>query len=63
MLFRSRESFGRISFHAGGEEFTVSFSCGIALFPERQDAGLVVEAADHALYVAKENGRDQVVLA
>lgn len=58
-----RESFGRISFHAGGQEFSVTFSCGIAQFPERPDGNALVEAADHALYVAKENGRNQVVLA
>lgn len=58
-----RESFGRISFHANGEEFGVTFSCGVAQFPERGDPNALVEAADHALYVAKENGRNQVILA
>ena len=58
-----RESFGRISFHAAGEEFSVTFSCGLAQFPERSEPNSLVEAADHALYVAKENGRNQVVLA
>jgi diguanylate cyclase (GGDEF)-like protein len=58
-----RESFGRISFHAAGEEFSVTFSCGVAQFPERSEPNSLVEAADHALYVAKENGRNQVVLA
>jgi diguanylate cyclase (GGDEF)-like protein len=58
-----RESFGRISFHADGEEFSVTFSSGIAQFPERSEPSTLVEAADHALYVAKENGRNQVVLS
>lgn len=58
-----RESFSRISFHAGGEEFTVTFSCGLAQFPERSEPSSLVEAADHALYAAKENGRNQVVIA
>lgn len=58
-----RQSFARISFHAAGEEFSVTFSCGIAQFPERSEPNAIVEAADHALYVAKENGRNQVVLS
>ncbi|MFP4302930.1 MAG: diguanylate cyclase [Spirochaetaceae bacterium] len=63
ILDELRESFERISFHAAGEEFSVTFSCGLAQFPERSEPNSLVEAADHALYVAKENGRNQVVLA
>ncbi|MFW6329697.1 MAG: diguanylate cyclase [Alkalispirochaetaceae bacterium] len=62
-LNNMRESFERISFHAGGDEFSVTFSCGVASFRDWSEPNALVEAADQALYAAKENGRNQVVLA
>lgn len=44
-------------------EFGVTFSCGIATFPTYSDANCLSEAADRALYQAKRQGRNQVVLA
>jgi len=44
-------------------EFAVTFSCGIATFPNYTDAGCLSDAADRALYQAKRQGRNQVVLA
>ncbi|TVR91636.1 MAG: diguanylate cyclase [Spirochaetaceae bacterium] len=58
-----RESFSHIRHRAGEEEFSVTFSCGIAGFPVCSDALSIAEAADAALYRAKEAGRNQVVLA
>lgn len=44
-------------------KFGVTFSCGIATFPTYSNAGCLSEAADRALYQAKRQGRNQVVLA
>lgn len=42
----------------------VTFSAGVAVLPGHgTDAETLVHAADHAMYLAKEGGRDQVVLA
>ncbi len=56
-----RESFARIRQLFQGREFYVTFSCGIASYPAFETVGELVEAADRALYEAKERGRDQVV--
>jgi diguanylate cyclase (GGDEF)-like protein len=47
-----------------GEEFRVSFSGGVAHYPEDGgDLQTLYRAADAALYMAKENGRDRVLPA
>ena len=43
--------------------FRVTFSCGIAIYPANNSVKTLVDAADQALYQAKTNGRNQVVLA
>jgi len=58
-----RESFALIRHQFGGKEFYVSFSCGLAGFPTHDTANGLSEAADRALYEAKETGRNRVVLA
>lgn len=45
------------------KSFHVTFSCGIAAFPGYEDATCLNDAADNALYAAKEAGRNTVVLA
>ena len=48
---------------AGGERVPVTVSIGIATFPENADnAEALVAHADHALYTAKNAGRNRVVL-
>ena len=50
--------------HDGKTLGTVSLSVGIAVFPEHGETSQqVLSAADAALYQAKDNGRDQVVVA
>jgi diguanylate cyclase len=48
----------------GSDIGAVTVSCGIGLFPDHgESAEIVMKAADRALYGAKEQGRDRVVLA
>lgn len=56
-----RAKFAALDHHAGPESFNVSFSCGIASFPQSSTAEELTSRADDALYSAKEEGRNRVV--
>lgn len=56
-----RDQFAQLSFTADNREFSVTFSAGIATYPQVPDAQHLAAAADQALYQAKHNGRNQVV--
>ncbi len=58
-----RDKFSKLTQRAEGKEFNVTFSCGIAGYPDYETAGELNEAADKALYEAKETGRNRVVIA
>lgn len=57
-----RENFSHIRQQVGGEELFVTFSCGVASFPEIEQATAIGAAADYALYEAKEGGRNRVII-
>jgi diguanylate cyclase (GGDEF)-like protein len=58
-----RTHFSSLEFHPTEDTtLSVTFSCGISTFPAYEDAKYLSDAADQALYAAKANGRDQVVI-
>jgi len=62
VLNEIRERFSELQQPAGDREFNVTFSCGIADLADN-NAQILCERADRALYVSKENGRNCVTLA
>ncbi|MBI3538292.1 MAG: diguanylate cyclase [Chloroflexi bacterium] len=58
-----REAFGKIRHQADEKEFSITFSAGIAVYPPYGDAVKLNDTADKALYLAKNRGRNQIVLA
>ncbi|MCS2611195.1 diguanylate cyclase [Halomonas dongshanensis] len=57
-----REDFSQVDFHAGSTHFRCTFSAGISAFPLQPSTEALRLAADQALYRAKHQGRNQVVL-
>lgn len=50
-----------MGFHFKGEPVSITISCGISEFRENENIEDVFERADKGLYMAKEQGRNQVV--
>ena len=63
VLQRTLDEFGRMVFVGdNGEKFSVTFSAGVAVFPEDGDEfRALLEVADRRLYEAKARGRNQIV--
>ena len=58
-----RKSLSRLKIDSNGTKFKISFSAGIASFPvDGKNIEEVMQAADKALYRAKELGRNCVVV-
>lgn len=58
-----RKDLAQIQQHGEDGEFSVTFSCGIASYPDFSTPEAISNAADKALYQAKHGGRNRVVLA
>lgn len=58
-----REAFSLVRHISAGHEFNVTISCGVASFPRQQTSANLSEAADRAMYAAKQLGRNQIVQA
>ncbi len=63
VLNEIRERFSSVRHSAAGEDFYVTLSVGVAGYPEHVDPVSLNDAADKALYEAKQDGRNRVVLA
>ena len=61
---RVRKSVAKLRFHADGNEFKVSLSLGVAVYPDdAANKEALIAASDQALYRAKETGRNRTVMA
>lgn len=61
---RLRESVAEISIPTSdGRAVSVTISIGIAMFADQQQIDRLLLDADRALYLAKERGRNRIVLA
>ncbi len=58
-----RKDLAQIRQHGEKTEFSVTFSCGVASYPDFATSETINNAADKALYRAKHDGRNRVVLA
>lgn len=63
VLDQLREAAHEIEHRAGTTLFHVTFSAGVATFPELGDAAKLAAAADTALYRAKHGGRNRIELS
>lgn len=58
-----REQFSLIKHQAGRTRFSCTFSVGLASVPPLRDLNALIQAADEALYLAKEGGRNRLCVS
>jgi len=58
-----REGFANVHHRTADATFSLTFSCGVAAFPEYDSAKEIATAADKAMYQAKRRGRNRVITA
>jgi len=63
LVNKLRQQVENCGFHYHGESVKITISCGVSSFNENDLLSQVFERADKALYKAKENGRNQCVVA
>ena len=63
LVNKLRQQVENCGFHYHGEAVKITISCGVSSFNEGDSLSQVFERADQALYKAKENGRNQCVIA
>ena len=63
VMEKIRLTFANIIQNSNQKNFNVTFSCGIAGFPKFNTSSSLNDAADRALYQAKVNGRNQIIIA
>ncbi len=56
-------AFSQISHQSNKQSFSLTFSAGIACYPEFKQASAIQESADQALYQAKAAGRNQIKIS
>jgi len=63
LVNKLRQQIENCGFHYHGEAVKITVSCGVSSFNDGDSLNQVFERADNALYKAKENGRNQCVIA
>ena len=58
-----RENFASQTFEYESKSFTITFSAGIAAYPAYDNFNILMDRADQALYQAKLQGRNRVIVA